>query len=100
MKCIYCNPQLVIVSQMRDLLERAGIATELRNEYAAGASGELAPIDAWPELWLLHDSDRARARQLLAELRSGDELPDWHCGVCDSASPASFERCWHCGADR
>lgn len=100
MKRIYSHPQLVVVSQMRDLLERAGIATELRNEYAAGAVGELAPIDAWPELWLLRDFDQQRANQLLAELHRRDELPDWLCPQCANACPASFERCWHCGADR
>jgi len=98
MKLLYSHPQLVIVSQMRSLLEREGITVELRNEYAAGAIGELAPIDAWPELWVNNDRDAQRGQKLLEKHRQQDDLPDWHCALCGSDSPASFDWCWQCGA--
>lgn len=100
MQQVYSHPQLMMVSQMRSLLERAGIACQVRNEYAAGAVGELAPIDAWPELWVVRDTDAARAATLIEELQNRQEQPDWHCGRCDNSSPGSFEFCWQCGTPR
>jgi hypothetical protein len=72
----------------------------IRNEYAAGAMGELAPIDVWPELWLLRDRDFARAEQVLAQARADISEADWLCKRCGSQSPATFELCWHCAGER
>lgn len=100
MKQVYAHPQLVMVSQMQSLLERAGIGSRIRNQYASGAIGELAPIDAWPELWVLEDRDAERASALISDLQSPQEQPDWECARCGTASPASFDFCWHCGEAR
>ena len=79
MKLVYTHPSIVAVTHIASALERAGISASLRNEYAAGAIGELAPIDAWPELWVTSDSDFERASQLIEEAqnRAGDN--DWKC---------------------
>lgn len=100
MKQVYSHPQLVMVSQMRNLLERAGIETQVRNEYASGAIGELAPIDAWPELWVVRDGDAERAGGIITELQTRQEQPDWQCDACGNLSPATFDFCWHCGEAR
>ncbi len=97
---VFSHPQLTIVVQVRDVLAQAGIATQLRNEYASGAAGELAPIDTWPELWLANAGDRERALALIASVRHGADAPDWACRQCGSDSPASFDYCWHCGAEK
>ncbi|MBA6414352.1 DUF2007 domain-containing protein [Parahaliea sp. F7430] len=98
MRLLYSHPQLVVVTQMRSLLEQAGIQSELRNEYAAGAIGELAPIDAWPELWVGTEDDAKRGAEVLKQFQQQLDLPDWHCEHCHSDNPASFDWCWHCGA--
>lgn len=100
MKPVFSNPQLVVVTQMRDLLEREGIATQIRNEYAAGAAGELAPIDAWPELWLRSERDRDHALKLIQRHQRGATGPDWRCARCGADCPDSFDWCWQCGAER
>lgn len=82
------------------MLEQAGIATELRNEFAIGAAGGLAPLDTWPELWLDNERQRQQAEQLIAEFKQEDEKPDWRCRHCGHPSPDSFEYCWHCGVPR
>jgi hypothetical protein len=46
MKLVYTHPNSIVVGQARSAIELAGIACSLRNEYASGAIGELAPIDA------------------------------------------------------
>ena len=99
-KLAFTHPQLVVVQQVLSLLDREGIACTLRNEYAAGAVGELAPLDAWPELWIQNDSDYDRANQVLEVFTAEVEEPEWPCDQCGKSSPATFEFCWHCGWER
>jgi hypothetical protein len=99
-KLAYTHPSHVVVAQARSALERAGIECLVRNEYASGAIGELAPIDAWPELWVTRDADVERARAAIESLHEDNPGPDWHCDNCGSANPASFDWCWHCAGDR
>ncbi len=100
MKLLYTHPDNVLVAQARAAIERAGIQCVLRNEYASGAMGELAPIDTWPELWVVRDRDLERARLLLEQSREETPEDDWPCNRCGSSNPATFEWCWHCAGDR
>lgn len=100
MKLIYSAPTLFQVTLVHDALEYAGVQTELRNEFAGGAAGELAPQDTWPELWLVDNEREARARQVIKELESEADAPDWVCRECGSDNPAGFEICWSCGERR
>ena len=72
----------------------------LRNEYASGAMGELAPIDVWPEIWVLRDRDYDRAKLVIEQLHADLQEADWECGQCGRFSPASFDWCWHCAGER
>lgn len=100
MKLVYTHPSSVAVAQARNALVQAGIQCVLRNEYAAGAMGELAPIDVWPELWVLRDRDFERASLVLAQSRAEIDEADWRCTQCGRHSPATFEVCWHCAGER
>jgi len=100
MKLVYTHPNSIVVAQARSSIEQAGIQCILRNEYASGAIGELAPIDAWPELWVTNDRDFDRAVLLLEKSRTATQEADWNCDQCGSASPATFEFCWHCAGER
>ena len=99
MKLVYTHPSIVAVTHIASALERAGISASLRNEYAAGAIGELAPIDAWPELWI-EEKDWERAQEVLDRAGTVSDLPDWSCANCGRENPGSFEFCYHCGADK
>lgn len=100
MKLVYTHPSGIVVAQARSALQLAGIDTVLRNEYAAGAMGELAPIDTWPELWVVNDRDYELAASLLEESRNQGEAHEWRCEKCGRSSPDTFEWCWHCGTER
>lgn len=100
MKLVYTHPNLAVVTQAHSLIEHAGIECTLRNEYAAGAVGELAPISAWPEVWVVHDNDFDRATAIVEASQRATDEPDWECGQCQSANPATFDSCWHCGGNR
>lgn len=100
MKLVYTHPSSIAVAQARNALEQAGLACILRNEYAAGAMGELAPISVWPELWVLRDRDYERAMLVLTQASAEIREADWDCQRCGRQSPATFEVCWHCAGER
>ena len=100
MKLVYTHPSQLMVAHMRSAIERAGIECTLRNEYASGAIGELAPIDSWAEVWVVRDRDYDRARQVVEHLQQEVQEEDWDCTQCGKSSPATFEICWHCGTSR
>ena len=98
MQKIYTDQTLLMVIHIKNLLESAHIPAELRNEYAAGAVGELSFIDAWPELWVEYE-DVARAKSIVEGYLSGASGEDWLCRCGESNGPA-FASCWACGRDK
>ena len=100
MKLVYTHPNIIVVSQARSVLEFSGIKCVLRNEYASGAIGELAPIDAWAELWVINDTDCDRAESLIEESHTSIQEAEWKCAECANLNPATFDLCWHCGGER
>ena len=100
MKLVYTHPNLAVLAQVLALIERADIACVVRNEYASGALGEIAPINAWPEVWVVNDRDFERASSIVAMSQRVVEGPDWQCTQCANYSPATFDTCWQCGSER
>jgi len=99
MKKVYTNENRLIVFNMKNVLQDAGIQSVVENEFSSGGVGDLSPFETWPELWVVQDRDEARARQVLQQVidASGD---DWFCPKCGERNPASFQICWNCGAAR
>lgn len=81
---------------MKNILENAGIDVTLKNEYAAGASGDLAPLDTWLEVWLIHDRDETLASSLIQSALSCTPATSWTCKYCNEMNDDSFEICWQC----
>lgn len=79
------------------MLQSAGIAAVVRNEYLSSAMGELPPAECQPQLWVLDDADAARAEALLTHSEAGG--PEWRC-ECGERLGAQFSQCWRCGALR
>ena len=96
---IYTHPNLYQVVNIQNLLQLKHIQTSIRNEFAAGGSGELAPQDVWPELWLGDDRDETLAKSILAEIDK-TETEEWFCGQCGEKNAGSFDFCWQCEAER
>ncbi len=84
------------VFQLKSLLDAHGIPCLIKNEFAIGGAGELAPMDCLPELWLTDEEWLPRAKRLVQEFDDNDGL-DWVCGHCHEPNAGSFELCWHCG---
>jgi hypothetical protein len=100
MKLIYTHENRFLVNNARNLVERAGIAVVLRNEYAVGGAGDLSPFDTWLELWIEHDSDYVRALQVLQDANGSDDATPWTCSNCHELNAAAFDFCWYCQAEK
>ena len=95
MKLLYTRENRYLVHNIQNVVENAGIETILKNEYAAGAVGDLVPHESWLELWVLNNIDYDRA-VLLIENMLDTTKPDWICTQCQEVNTASFEFCWRC----
>lgn len=83
---------------VQGLLNEAGIETRILNEYAQGGVGEIPFTQAYPEIWLINESDRNKAKEIITQYdsrpRPGEDL---FCAHCQEPNPDTFETCWHCG---
>ena len=99
MKRVYRAQSSLDVAHMRNVLVAAGIRSQMRNEYLAGAMGDLPLMETWPQLWV-DDVDEPRALRALSSLSAAACGPAWACSCCGEALEAQFQSCWHCGTDR
>ena len=67
MKLVYPAPSLIGTTQLKDFLEREGIPCILKNDILAGIAGEVPWTETFPEVWVVNDSDFARAEALKAD---------------------------------
>jgi hypothetical protein len=94
MKKLFTHENRLIVSNIRNLLEGEGIECQLRNEFAGGGVGDLAPFDIWPELWVA-DEDIGRGIEVLNELQQ-ENLIRRQCPACGAENDGHFRLCWQC----
>ena len=100
MELILTTPDPLRAGFVRAALESRGVRLSVRNEFLAGALGELPAQECWIELWVA-DEDAALARRVLAELRgSGRARSVWRCPGCDELIEPQFTQCWCCGTLR
>jgi putative signal transducing protein len=99
---VYTAQIMAMVAPVKNLLEASGIPCVLRNEFLSAGRGELPPIECWPEVWVVNDSDAQRAQQLVAEATQGaDPVGEpWRCTRCGEEIEAVFGQCWNCGTER
>lgn len=100
MKLIFTQQDRLLVNNARNIVESAGIETVLKNEYAAGAAGDLSPFDTWLELWVVNDADYVDAMKIIEAISSNKSEGDWVCANCGERNDASFDICWQCQHDR
>ena len=94
MKLIYTHDNRLLVENAKNLLLNAGINPTVKNEYAAGGAGDLAPSETWLELWV----DEQSVQQAMLALAPLHEQCDgtWHCAHCGEQNAGNFEVCWQC----
>jgi Putative prokaryotic signal transducing protein len=97
MKRVFRAASLIQVAHARNLLISAGIDSELRNQYLAGAMGDLPMFETWPQLWV-EDSLEIRALRALAAAAATPAGEPWICSQCAEQLEPQFTSCWRCGA--
>jgi len=97
MKLVFRAASLLQVAHARNLLIAAGIDSELRNQYLAGALGDLPMLETWPQLWV-EDALESAALSALARAAAAPAGAPWTCGHCGEELEAQFTSCWRCGA--
>lgn len=100
MKLIYTHENRLFVANIQNLLEQASIVSIWKNEHASSAIGELAPISAWPELWLVNDNDYDRAYAIIQAALAQHNLPEWICTRCKEINDPAFDYCWNCQLEK
>lgn len=88
-------PNLAIATLWADALAVEGIECSVQRQYLSGVAGQLPPDQCLPEIWIHHDPQEVRARELLYHLQ---HIPQqrWLC-ACGELVEGGFEQCWNCG---
>jgi putative signal transducing protein len=97
-KRVFSSFNQTAVHHARNVLEAEGIRAVVKNEFLSSAMGDLPPAECQAELWVLHETDAARAEEILR--RGIVPGPSWSCPGCGEASGPQFTQCWRCGAYR
>lgn len=100
MKMVYTHENRFFVHNAQNIVNAFDIKTLLKNEYAAGATGDLAPLDAWLELWVLEDQHLALAKKLIQDAFDNPNKTPWTCPKCSESNEPNFDLCWHCQTDQ
>ena len=95
---MYRAASLLQVAHARNVLITAGIQCELRNQYLAGALGDLPMMETWPQLYV-DDGDERFALSALARAASATGGTPWTCKCCGEQLEPQFTQCWRCGAE-
>lgn len=101
MHLLYSSLNLHEVHHLKNLLEAEGIRCRITNELLSRLAGEIPFTECAPQLWLLHEGDLDRARQVVRDFgRAAAAAPPWQCPACGESLEGQFSTCWQCGALR
>ena len=97
MKKLYTHENRMIIFNLKNVLDEAGINALVMNEFSSGGAGELATFDTWPELWIENEQQFDQAEKILRDIVFEPKESDWFCRGCQEKNGAAFQICWNCG---
>ncbi len=103
MRKVYSSQLVPMVGHLRNVLESHGIRCIVRNDYLAGAAGELPPSECWPELWVMDDAQFEEAVAIVSAASLENLIEPgarWTCKSCGEVLEGQFTDCWRCGSGR
>lgn len=99
MRQLHSSLNVALVNHYRSVLEESGIPCVVRGEYLTVAVGEIPPIEAWAELWVVDESRFDDAARFIAGLEAAPrDGAAWVCAECGEDNDAAFAACWNCGS--
>jgi hypothetical protein len=99
MKTVYSASNISLVSIFQNILEGHGIRCWLKNEFLVAGTGELPPIECWPQLCVDDDAFEV-ANRIIEEAFSEKDKTAWKCDSCGEDIEGQFTECWNCGKSR
>lgn len=101
MQKMYTTQDKILLYVLKAKLEAAGINCIIKNEQPPLA-GNIPPIIAWPELWLMDDHQLEQAKKIVQQelAHINDTNTTWTCSQCGETLPGRFNLCWKCGNSR
>ncbi|TNC83100.1 MAG: DUF2007 domain-containing protein [Oleiphilus sp.] len=94
---VFAHDNILLVHNIKNILEREGIHCELRNDLMSSAAGEVPPIEVWPEI-RVDEHELSLARSIIEKALNGDlSATSWMCMTCMEDNAPAFELCWKCG---
>ena len=101
MKKLYSTTNQVFLALLKSKLVSEKIPTIIANADPP-AAGEVPPLVAWPELWVIEDAYYERAKALVQVEVEKLEVPHkaWCCSHCGEWLEGQFDVCWACGEGR
>lgn len=98
MKLIFTSADLVLVSELKDMFDNAGIACYINNEVSSTLTGGIPQGEAMPELWIEDDAREAEVIQIKKDwLAPRPQGAAWTCPKCGENLESQFTSCWKCG---
>ena len=100
MKSLHATTDIVFLELLKSKLADEGIVSMIKNVNPP-AVGEITPMVAWPELWIIDDQDDEKANAILQEslqkLKASASQESWQCAQCGEFIEPQFDICWQCG---
>ena len=100
MKLVYTHENRLMVLNVRNILSDHRIEVVVNKEYASSAVGGLAPIDTWPEVWIVNDDDFGSSMKIIESLDVELKTSMWQCSECLEMNDETFDYCWNCKRDK
>jgi len=100
MQKLYSSEDRVFLYLLQSKLTENGINCIIKNEAPCGpAGGEIPPVIALPELWVIDNQYVTDAMQIIQQELSSLSVPkkDWKCPQCGEYLEGQFDVCWKCG---
>ena len=100
MKLVYTHENRLMVLNVRNILSDHGIEVVVNKEYASSAAGGLAPIDTWPEVWVVNDDDFGSSMNITESLDVELNTAMSQCREFREMYYETFDYCWKCKRDK
>ncbi len=102
MEKVYSDESLMITHHVKNLLENQGINCILKNEAMQSVVGEVPPIVAWPEVWIVKQENKTEAELIVNDFiqsqKEQSNQPQWQCDKCNETNDGNFAICWNCNS--